>query len=210
MKKLGITQRVESIVGYGERRDCLDQRWGELSFKLNYLPIPLPNISNLMVPELLDTLCLDAIVLSSGNTIAEYDSKASDVAPERDAFEAALIDAAILRSIPILGVCRGMQMINVHFGGYLSRIEGHVGCHHPVVVDVEYRDFISNSVNSFHKWGITRDQLSPSLTSIVHDQDNNIEAFVHNEKSIAGIMWHPERESIIRERDVNLLKKFLL
>ena len=209
MKRLGITQRVENIKAYGERRDCLDQRWSALSLKLNYLPIPLPNISGELVSELLDMHCLDAIILSGGNSIAEYDPKASDEAPERDAFESALIDAAILRSIPILGVCRGMQIINVHFGGYLSGIEGHAGTRHSVIAEAGYSSLISHDVNSFHDWMIGRDQLSSSLTSIVRDQAGNIEAFVHNSKSIAGIMWHPERELIFREQDINLLRKLL-
>ncbi len=194
---------------YGERRDCLDQRWSKLSFKLNYLPIPLPNISGKWVPELLDMHNLDAIILSGGNSIAKYDPKATDAAPERDAFESALIDAAILRSIPVLGVCRGMQMINVHFGGDLSSIEGHAGCRHAVIAEAQYSAIISNSINSFHNWTIGPTQLSSSLMPIVHDREGNIEAFVHKNKAITGIMWHPERESIFRDQDINLLRSFL-
>jgi hypothetical protein len=45
MKRLGITQRVENIHSYNERRDCLDQRWAALTFHLGYFPVPLSNIT---------------------------------------------------------------------------------------------------------------------------------------------------------------------
>ena len=45
MKLLGITQRVDIANSYGERRDCLDQRWFELIYSLGLVPVPLPNVS---------------------------------------------------------------------------------------------------------------------------------------------------------------------
>ena len=44
MKRIGITQRVEVIEAYGERRDCLDQRWQEVASALNCMLLPLPNL----------------------------------------------------------------------------------------------------------------------------------------------------------------------
>ena len=44
IKIIGVTQRVDYIENYNERRDSLDQNWYEFCNKLNLLPIPLPNI----------------------------------------------------------------------------------------------------------------------------------------------------------------------
>ena len=209
MKRIGITQRVEIIERYHERRDCLDQRWSDLCFALECLPCPLPNTVPENVPALLDALNLDAVILSGGNSIACLDPAAPHAAPERDAFEASLIDEALKRNIPVLGVCRGMQMINLHFGGELIPVEGHVGLRHTLsVVDGNYP--LAETVNSYHDWGIAPQGLGPQLKPIAVDSDGNIEAFQHSETKIFGIMWHPEREPSFSSLDMQLIKRFLL
>jgi putative glutamine amidotransferase len=209
VKRIGITQRVENIQAYSERRDCLDQRWSSFSFELGYIPIPLANVAHEKVTSILDTLNLDAILLSGGNSITSFDSSASDVAPERDAFESALISAALTRNIPIIGICRGMQMINVHLGGNLISVNGHISVQHSISTLEESYD-LPEIVNSFHKWGIRVDDLAKGLKSISVDSDGNIEAFEHKEKKLLGIMWHPEREEPFNKLDIQLIQRFLL
>jgi N5-(cytidine 5'-diphosphoramidyl)-L-glutamine hydrolase len=209
MKKIGISQRVELIRSYGERRDCLDQRWSSLLLSLDCVPIPLLNIEPREVPRVLDELHLDAVILSGGNSIAVLDETASDAAPERDAFEAELLDQVFARGIPILGVCRGMQMINHHLGGNLSVCAGHVATRHNLTVVPEYRSLIASPVNSYHGYGILPSDLAPSLTPIAHDDDGHVEAFVHSQKQLMGIMWHPERETPLRTEDFSLIQKAL-
>jgi gamma-glutamyl-gamma-aminobutyrate hydrolase PuuD len=210
MKRLGITQRVEHIVAYGERRDCLDQRWTKLAFHLGCIPIPLPNTTPQNVARLLDHLNLDAVILSGGNSIGKVDPSASDVAPERDAFELAMISEASRRELPILGICRGMQIINTKYGGRLSLVAGHVATAHELEVEEEFRDLMPTPVNSYHNWAIGPGDLSPEFAPIAFDADQNIEAFQHQSKKLAGIMWHPERENPFRSLDVELIKKFIL
>ena len=209
LKRLGITQRVELFKAYGERRDCLDRRWSALALEVGFMPIPLPNIAAEIVPELLDVLQLDAVILSGGNSIAKLDPTASDASLERDAFEVALVKEAIHRLLPILGVCRGLQMLNIHFGGQLSHIEGHVRSYHRVVTVPEFSGFVPNYINSYHDWAIMPDQLADQLNPIVRDIDGNIEGFAHRSKSVTGIMWHPEREHPFRQQDIELLRKLL-
>src|SRR5204863_7465653 len=68
---------------------------------------------------------LDGLVLAGGADIdpASYGQEAhantTDTVPERDAFEIALTRAAIERDMPLLGICRGMQLLNVACGGTL-------------------------------------------------------------------------------------------
>ncbi len=90
MNRIGITQRVDVVQRYGERRDCLDQRWSDFVLQLGYIPMPLPNIASEKVAQLVEALELSAVILSGGNSIACLDTEAHDAAPERDAFENAL------------------------------------------------------------------------------------------------------------------------
>jgi len=208
MKRIGISQRVESIQNYSERRDCLDQRWSSFAFELGYIPIPLPNITLDKVIRLLDVLNLDAILLSGGNSITSINPSASDIAPERDAFESALLNEALVRDIPIIGVCRGMQMINTHFGGKLTVVNGHVAADHAIYA-INESDQLPKLVNSYHSWGIDANGLAKDLDIIAIDNDGNIEAFEHKNKKLLGIMWHPEREMPFNKLDIQLIKRFL-
>ncbi len=209
MKRLGISQRVEVIRSYGERRDCLDQRWSALALSLGCAPIPLMNIAIEHVSDVLDTFALDALVLSGGNSLCVLDENASDAAQERDAFESALLNEAIARDIPVLGVCRGMQMINHYFGGQLSACSGHVATRHALKVVPEYQALISTPVNSYHGYGIPPHQLAAELTMLAEDDAAFVEAFVHPHKRVMGIMWHPERETPFRAADFSLIQKAL-
>jgi N5-(cytidine 5'-diphosphoramidyl)-L-glutamine hydrolase len=209
VKRIGITQRVEQIPNYSERRDCLDQRWSVFVWELECIPIPLPNCSPSQVPHLLDELQLDAVILSGGNSIASLDNSATDAAPERDAFESILLNEALERNLPIIGVCRGMQMINVHMGGKLTQISGHVAVRHRISpIDQSY--FLPESVNSYHNWGISADDLAEELQAIAFDSEGKVEALNHTKKKLFGIMWHPEREQPFNSLDIELIKRFLL
>ena len=89
-KRIGLTQRVEVVPGYGERRDCLDQRWAGLMIGLGFCPIPLSN-DVLDVPAYLEALQMDGVVLTGGNDLVEA-AGSERTAPERDRFEHLLLD----------------------------------------------------------------------------------------------------------------------
>tara|TARA_B110000438_G_C15671178_1_gene588228 strand:- start:191 stop:817 length:627 start_codon:yes stop_codon:yes gene_type:complete len=206
MKILAISQRVESVEGYIEKRDCLDQRWSHLILKLGFLPFPL---SNLLEPsEIIKSIAPSAIVLSGGNNIARVDESALDISKERDDFEEKLIQIAMEKNIPLLGVCRGMQMINLFFGGSISRQDDHVGAKHKITFSGKSENN-PRLVNSYHKWSIKKSELGKSLIPLALADDNTIEGFYHKEYPLLGIMWHPEREEPYCIDDLNLIKKFL-
>lgn len=209
MKLLGITQRVETVKGYSERRDCLDQRWYTFANALGYIAVPLPNITPELVPDLLARLSLDAVLLSGGNSIASFDPTANDAAPERDAFESMLIDHALAQNIPLIAVCRGMQMINVHLGGKLVGISGHVAVRHEISACSE-KHKLPHIVNSYHNWCIPEAGLADNLEAIALDSSNNIEAYRYVDKKVVGIMWHPEREESVSSLDVELIRSIIL
>ena len=121
------TQRVEFIKSYGERRDCADQNIPRFIEACGYLPVPLPNISNI-VRQMLELMNPAGIVLTGGNSLVKYGGDA----PERDEVEKILLDIALQRTIPVYGFCRGMQVIVDYFGNKLEQVQGHTAVRHEI------------------------------------------------------------------------------
>lgn len=194
MKRIGLTQRAHTISGISERRDMLDQRWAQLIERLGACPVPLANAVR-EPRRYLDALGLDGLVMTGGNDLTGLPD-ASDAAPERDRFEAEAFRYFREKGLPVLGVCRGAQMINVLTGGRLERIENHVALRHAL----NWRDGLPSEwdrpaiVNSFHGWAIPQDGLGDGLEAAARAEDGSIEAFYTTDSAVTGIVWHPERE----------------
>lgn len=205
MIRIAITQRVERVASYGESRDCLDQRWAALLEHLGIDPIPVPN--GLTRPDAwLRRQAVSGLILSGGNDLCHLPG-ASNASPERDRTETSLLAVASASQLPVLAVCRGMQMLNHFLGGQLMPLSGHAGGLHPVSPLTEDRRFDRyNEANSFHSWGIARDGLATSLRPMVQAGDGSIEAFIHETLPWIGLMWHPERPSPCAEQDVFLIR----
>lgn len=191
MKLIGITQRVAFAPKYGERRDVLDQRWASFLHRCGYLPYPIPNHVDLL--SFILKLPLVGIVLTGGNTL-------NSDAPERDQVEKKILEHALTNRLPLLGVCRGMQLILGHFGSSLEKIQGHVGTLHTVNLKTE-----KTQKNSYHKYGAF--EVRPPLTVLGIAEDGVIEAVKHAHLPIFGIMWHPERNHPFIDSDIRLLRK---
>ena len=189
--RIGITQRVEDLPDRGERRDCLDQAWAVLLEGNGMVPVPIPNrLAD--VAAFVDDTDLALVVLSGGGDLAHLPG-ATAPAPERDATETKLLDLASHRALPVLGVCRGLQVMVTRAGGQLSRVVGHVRAPHAVAIDSArwpLRD--GRVVNSFHDWGITAGATG-TFVPLAHAPDGTIEAACHPDLPHVGVMWHPER-----------------
>jgi N5-(cytidine 5'-diphosphoramidyl)-L-glutamine hydrolase len=211
-RRIAITQRVELVAAHGERRDCLDQNWTRLLAVLELRPVPVPNELKDPAGWLAD-LALGGLILSGGNDIAHLPT-ASRPAPERDRTEAALLAAAAAAKLPVLGVCRGLQLMNLHLGGRLERLAGHVAVRHQLhacegsALDWPLADL--PDVNSFHEWAIPRAALAPMLEAIAVADDDTVEAARHRALPWLGIMWHPEREAAFTAPDLSLLRRHFL
>ena len=156
MKRIGITQRVVHIEAYNEYRDALDHAWVDLFLKLGYLPVVLPNLSDAgVISEYLDACSLDGVVLTGGNNLSQ--TQTGDISTVRDAFESTLIDYCLSNNLPILGVCRGMQMLNVFFGGKIVPVDGHVCADHLI----RFKNNGAYHVNSYHELGVSQNQNWP-------------------------------------------------
>lgn len=208
--RIGITQRVELIESYGERRDCLDQEWTPLLFQLGLIPVPIPNRTE-DPGALCEALGIEGLIFSGGNDLAGVEG-GSNTAPERDACEAKLLDYAAPRDLPVLGVCRGMQMIVHHHGGRLSTIEGHIAKRHGFRVSTGAERIAltdRDEVNSFHGFAVHEDDVGNDLLPIGYAEDGSVEALVHRDRRLAAIMWHPER-SPNDPRDKDLIRTLFL
>ena len=189
--RVGVTQRVEDLADRGERRDALDQNWARWVESDGDIIIPIPNGLDDPAGYVRD-LELDAIVLTGGNDLADLPG-AVNPAPERDATETVLLGAATDHGLPVLAVCRGMQMLVHHWGGTPTRLDGHVATTHAIDCVASPWPLRSGPVNSFHDWGISRDALGATLAVLAIAPDGSVEAVSHPTLPQVGIMWHPER-----------------
>lgn len=126
----------------------------------------------------------------------------------RDLYEIALIKKATQKNIPIFGVCRGLQVINVAFGGTLyqdlsyapqkillhSQKERRECASH--TINIQENSFLypifqdRGYVNSFHHQAI--DQLGKGLKAVAYSEDQMIEAIEHISLPITAVQFHPE------------------
>jgi gamma-glutamyl-gamma-aminobutyrate hydrolase PuuD len=203
---IGLTQRVEWLPDRGERRDCLDQAWTTFFCSHGFVPIPIPNRID-VVDTLFDQIGIGGVILTGGNDLDVLDEPRNP-APERDALERKLIDECSQRNLPVLGVCRGMQMLVTYHGGKLSPVEGHAGTRHPLSGNngchLKLDDRVE--INSFHDYGIHREDMGEEFTAAALAPDDTVEAVAHRRLKQWGIMWHIERGNP-DSRDAQLLNQ---
>ena len=173
---------------------ALDRRWPVFLAACDIAPVPLPSHPGLAV-ELADALNLCGLVLSGGDDLASCGGTAF----ERDLAELELLGWAEADEVPVLGVCRGMQLIVEHEGGRLLEVDGHVGTDH----EVHSTTGATRTVNSFHRWGAV--EVRESL-DVVASCGDLIEAVRHRSRPTFGIMWPPERVEVPDPDDVLLMQ----
>jgi putative glutamine amidotransferase len=184
-----VSQRIDHIEDRNEFRDALDQRLANWLIISDFFPVPIPNKlvaennSDILV-NWIDAIDPQAIILSGGNDIGEY--------PLRDKTEKILLEYAVDRIIPVLGLCRGLQMMAHHAGTQLVSVEGHVAARHKLKCVPDSRQGIPEEVNSYHTWGLT--QCPDGYETLATAPDGTLEAIRHRKLPWEGWMWHPERE----------------
>ncbi|MGQ5638772.1 MULTISPECIES: gamma-glutamyl-gamma-aminobutyrate hydrolase family protein [unclassified Streptomyces] len=157
---------------------------------------------------------LDGLVIAGGPDVdparygAERSPRTGPPALERDAWELALIDAALAARVPLLGVCRGMQLLNVALGGTLvQHLDGHaevVGVFggHPVkpVPGSLYAGIVpeETTVPTYHHQAV--DRLGAGLVPSAYTADGTVEAIeLPADRGWAlGVQWHPEMGEDVR------------
>lgn len=196
MIKILVSQRADSIEGRNERRDSVDQRLTEFVVAVGGMPIPVPNLlfDTGLLNEWLNLVEPDAILLSGGNDIG--------TCPDRDQTELALLDYAECRKLPVLGICRGMQLMAHRMGVSLKQIDHHVAVRHAVNGE------ISLEVNSFHNLALEKCPDDFKVLAIA--EGGEIEAIAHKSLNWQGWMWHPERETPFAASDIERFRSLLV
>ncbi|WP_031108558.1 gamma-glutamyl-gamma-aminobutyrate hydrolase family protein [Streptomyces sp. NRRL S-146] len=200
-------------------------RWGVWELEAALLPVGYPRLiqragglAAMLPPD--DTRYaaeavarLDGLVIAGGPDVepvrygAEREPRTGPPAPERDAWELALIEAALAARVPLLGICRGMQLLNVALGGTLvQHIDGHAeavgvfGGHavKPVPGSL-YAGVVPEEtfVPTYHHQAV--DRLGEGLVPTAYAADGTVEALeLPSADWVLGVQWHPEMGEDVR------------
>ncbi|MGW0466818.1 gamma-glutamyl-gamma-aminobutyrate hydrolase family protein [Streptomyces sp. NPDC003027] len=156
---------------------------------------------------------LDGLVVAGGADVepvrygAAPDPRTGPPARARDAWELALIEAALSGGVPVLGICRGMQLLNVALGGTLvQHLDGHVESvgvigRHAVkpVPGTRYASLVPEltSVPTYHHQAV--DRLGTGLAASAYAEDGTVEAVELADPAwVLGVQWHPEMGEDLR------------
>lgn len=195
MKRVAITQRVTYVPDYGERRDCLDQAWPRFLSACGLMPLIVPNIPHLALALCRDEAVISGLLLTGGNDLMDLGGDA----PERDATENGLLDMAESQRLPVLGVCRGMQILQQRRGIHLQAVAGHVAPRQVISIAGSPAE-----VNSYHLYGTFESR--PPLEIWAVAGDGVVKAVRDKSAASVGIMWHPERMDPFAAADIALFR----
>ena len=224
---IGITTYVEQA------------RWGYWDLEAALIPSDYVNAVEaaggraLLVPPAEDGVeetldALDGIVFTGGADIdpgeygAEPHPETFGIRHDRDRAELSLLSAALERDMPVLGICRGIQVLNVARGGdlhqHLPDVVGHerhkhdppgIFIDHDVTIerDTKLASLLGDThgVKSHHHQGL--DRIGEGLVPTARDEDGMVEAIEDPDRRFAlGVLWHPEAgenmrlfEGLVRE-----------
>jgi putative glutamine amidotransferase len=203
-----ITRDV-STLGVDMPNATIHDRFGELVQRAGGVPIYADHHAS---PTALAGI-VDAVVINGGGDVspalygAERHPRTYGVEDRRDAFEVDLVRAAAARGVPVLGICRGIQLVNVALGGTLvQHVPEEVGEEHMCVdaLDQPVHEVVLTPksrlatlygrtclrVNSLHHQAV--DRVAPELRVTATAPDGTVEGIESQDGQVLGIQWHPE------------------
>jgi putative glutamine amidotransferase len=189
-----VTMRSIRDPATGELRDSLSRDWSEYLDEIGVVPVPVAN-GTVDPTKLFSAFEPEVLLLTNGEDVGSH--------PPRDRTERLLVEAAVARDIPVLGICRGHHFLNHYYGGDLLDLSGvltedhdHGGTDHEVeAFDGPLADPLPDrlAVNSYHDICVTTDGIAPDLEPFAVTDEGVVEGLYHPEKPILSIQWHPER-----------------
>lgn len=213
---IGVTTE-RSFTAYGSPRQGIGEAYLRALAQAGAIPVMLPpGLAGKALDELIDRL--DGLLLPGGGDVhpcfyhGEEHPLISGIEVERDEVEIALVQAAAGRGLPFLGVCRGLQVVNVVLGGSLYadlETQRHGSLPHSRFPE-QARDYLAHPVrlatgsrtarilggkdtlvNSMHHQGIC--ELAPGLQPTAWAPDGLVEAVEMPDHPFAlAVQWHPE------------------
>ena len=218
---IGLTTYRENAAWgvWHQRADLLPTQYADAVEATGGVPLLLPPATQTGAADAVVSR-LDGLVISGGADVdpSRYAEaphpRTAAWRPDRDAWELALLDAAEAAGLPVLGVCRGMQVMAVHAGGALDQ-------HVPDLVDHErhspggdaFGEIEVVTVAGTRVAGLVGDRLTvnchhhqsvrthPGYDAVAHAADGTLEAIESSgERFSVGVQWHPETAA-----DVGLL-----
>jgi putative glutamine amidotransferase len=214
------TYREQAAWGvWQQRADVLPTQYAVAVEATGGVPVLLPPVEQTGAADAV-VARLDGLVVSGGADVdparygEEVHPRTASWRADRDAWEAALLDAADTVGLPVLGVCRGMQVMAVHAGGALDQ-------HVPDLVDHERHSPGGDEFGAVEVTttpgsriaGLVGDRLTvnchhhqsvrahPGFAAVAHAADGTLEAMeATGERFCLGVQWHPETAA-----DVGLL-----
>ena len=234
----GIIMKKDSIIGVVPLIDYSKSCFWMLPGYMNGLkqagamPIMLPVIDNYTDAEMLADMC-DGFLFTGGQDVdpAVYGTQklelCGECSPERDTMEKCLLDVAMKRDMPVLGICRGIQFINAALGGTLWQdipmqfSDKLTHCQkppydkpvHDVIIerDSPLYELLKTdciAVNSYHHQGVQK--LSPKLKMMASAPDGLVEAlYAPDYKFLWAVQWHPEFSHETDENSRRIFKEFV-
>ena len=182
----------------------VEKNWYDFfkNLDINLVPINSQNYSE----NFKKSTKISGIIIPGGNDI--YKIKKNKINFLRDKLEYKLINYSLRNKIPLLGVCKGFQVIADFYNGKLAKCTNHVGTFHNLKINKKSR-FINSktlNVNSFHNYGVKK--LSDNFNVISKTNDQFIEIAEHKFEKILCFMSHPERFSKSEKKLKLVIKRF--
>lgn len=184
------------------------------------LPLVLPIGSQELAKEYISQI--DKLILAGGQDVSPQFYQQTPIvqgsySEARDLFELALLDEALLQKKPVFAVCRGMQLMNVFFGGNLKQelqsFTQVVHMQEPISREQPTHELLTKessilqqiyglqtNVNSFHNQALNR--VSSNLTETAYCPDGVIEAVENKERHLLGVQWHPDFAFEVQPNDM--------
>lgn len=198
---------------------CLAETYIQSVIQAGGAPVVIPATTDLRVLTAV-VQDLDGILMSGGGDInplfvgEEPLPALQDVDTLRDRYDLLLIRLASNRQIPLMGICRGHQMLNAVFGGTLyqdiySQADTDVIKHSQKMAreeashTVHLEDGCVIAVNSFHHQAVK--DVAPEFVQTAVAPDGINEGMRHPEKSVFSVQWHPEAMAIHGDEEAQAL-----